>query len=157
MYRRFDDVPQRVHSVVGSRIKQLYKPRYDDAGMMYLEHAGELDAYAEIQSHKDSVDIHVLLARYQNGDVTALQRVQGVFGDFTQLPKTYADALNLVNDGKQLFDELPVDVRAKFGHDFARFVASIGTPEFMAVFGGNQVSSDSESAEVKKEVTDVES
>ncbi|ALS03491.1 VP3 [Gokushovirus WZ-2015a] len=125
--------------------------------MMYLEHAGELDSYAEIQSHKDSVDIHVLLSRYQNGDVHALQRVQGVFGDFTQLPKTYADALNLVNDGKQLFDGLPVDVRAKFGHDFARFVASIGTPEFMAVFGENHVSSESGSVEVNKEVSDSES
>lgn len=130
-YRAHPRLPENV----GSPVKQLYTPIFDDRGVMHLKEAGKHDLYGEIQSHKDSVDIHVLLARYRNGDTEALQRVQGAYGDFTQMPTTFAEALNTMIAAQQYFQGLPVEVRSRFGHDFNRFIASMDSPTWAADVG----------------------
>lgn len=131
---QFDEHP-RYQCCTGSRIKKLYAPRFDENGVMDLVEKGEENLYEYIQSHKDSVDINTLLRRYAQGDPDALSRVQAAYGDFTGLPSTYADLLNAVNDGKQYFESLPVDVRAQFNHNFAEFMASMDGPDFWRKLG----------------------
>lgn len=115
----------------GSRVKTMYGPIFDKNGVMSLKVIGEHDLYSEIQSHADSVDIHVLLQRYAQGDAGALSRIQGAYGDFTQMPRTFAEALNTLIAAEQYFNGLPVDTRAKFGHSFQQFIASMDTPDWM--------------------------
>jgi hypothetical protein len=131
---QFDERP-RYHSNVGSRIKKLYAPRFDDAGQMELVEKGEENLYDYIQSHADSVNINTLLRRFQGGETDVLSRVQGAYGDFTGLPTSYADLLNAVNDGHQYFDSLPVEVRARFHHNFAEFMAAMDSPDFFKMLG----------------------
>lgn len=131
---QFDERP-RYQCCTGSRIKKLYAPRFDENGVMDLVEKGEENLYEYIQSHKDSVDINTLLRRYAQGDPDALSRVQAAYGDFTGLPSTYADLLNAVNDGKQYFESLPVDVRAQFNHSFSEFMASMDGPDFWRKLG----------------------
>lgn len=126
-YERHD----RKFSNVGSRVRPIYSPVYDKAGVLDLEETGCENLYESIQSHRDSVDIHKILDRFQNGDVTALNAVQGKFGDFTSLPKTYAEALNSVISAENTFNSLPVETRAKFNHSFSQFLASVGSPEWL--------------------------
>lgn len=116
---------QRVFKEQGSGVRQLYTSSIDEDGVLKLVPSGTDDLYASIQSHKDSCDIHVLLARYKNGDPEALSRVQGAYGDFTELPTSYAELLNMVIRGENLFNSLPVDVRAKFDHSLEKFIASM--------------------------------
>lgn len=123
-FTQYDEHP-RVHQTLGSREKVLYTSKVLDDGTIDLIESGKEDLYGYIQSHKDSVDINVLLARYQNGDPTALARVQGSYGDFTQMPKTYAELLNAMIAGEQYFNSLPVETRAKFDHDFNKFMAGM--------------------------------
>ena len=106
----------RFISNVGQRERILYQPKFDENGVMDLVESGKEDLYDFIQSHAEAVDIHVILARFQNGDIDALSRVQGAYGDFTNMPTTYADLLNRVNEGQSFFNSLPVDIRAKFNH-----------------------------------------
>ena len=68
---------QRFLSNVGSRDKIVYGASYNEKGQLILEEKGREDWYGYIQSHKDSVDIHVLLARFKNGETDVLNRVQG--------------------------------------------------------------------------------
>lgn len=117
---------ERVRSNIGSSEKVLYRAQVDKHGTVELIEAGKENLYEFIQSHRDGVDIHVLLQRFQNGDVSVFSRVQGTYGDFTQVPKTYADMLNIVIAGEQYFNALPVEERAKFGHSFEKFIASMG-------------------------------
>lgn len=119
----------------GSRTKVTYGPRYDKQGRMYLIETGVHDLYAEIQSHADSVDIHVLLQRFAEGDSGALSRMQGAYGDFTRMPSTFAEALNTIAAAEQYFKGLPVDIRAKFGHDFNQFIASMDSPDWLSRVG----------------------
>ena len=121
---------------VGSREKISYEARYNPKGQLELHEKGKEDWYGYIQSHKDSVDIHVLLERFQRGDVDVLNRVQGFYGDITSMPSTFADALNIVRSSEEFFNSLPVEERAKFNHNF--FLAAFDTPDNLArLFGGS--------------------
>lgn len=129
------DKRDRVHCEPGSRTKVMYGPIFDKNGVMSLKEIGTHDLYAEIQSHADSVDIHVLLQRYAQGDVGVFSRMQGAYGDFTQMPKTFAEALNTMIAAEQYFMGLPVETRAKFGHSFQQFLASMDGPDWMTDVG----------------------
>lgn len=119
----------------GSRIKILYAPVFDSAGHMSLVESGKEDLYDYIQSHADSVDIHIILKRFAMGDVSVLSRVQGTYGDFTQMPKTFAEALNTLVAAEQYFNSLPVEVRQRFNHNFNEFIASMDKPTFAQDMG----------------------
>lgn len=119
-----DDLP-RVYANPGDPEKVIYSPVFQEDGTFDLQPSGKEDLYAFIQSHADSVDIHVLLEQFARGDITALSKVQGTYGDFTTLPKTYAELLNVVIQGEQRFMELPVDLRAKFDHDYRKWLAAM--------------------------------
>lgn len=114
----------------GNPIKVKYGASYDEAGRVQLVEEGTENLYDFIQSFADSCDIHVLLKRYSNGEVDVLSKVQGMYGDFTEFPTTYAELLNTVNRGEAMFNEFPVDVRAKFNHNFAEFMASLSDGSF---------------------------
>lgn len=116
------DARERVYSNPGSPVRTLYTPKFDEKGVMDLVESGREDLYESIQSHKESCDIHVILERFARGDVGALERVQGVYGDFSDVPKSYADMLNLVHSAEDAFSRLPVDERAKYGHSFERWL-----------------------------------
>lgn len=126
----------------GSPIHTTYGGHYDEKGRVVLQETGHENIYDLIQSHAESCDIHVLMKRFQNGDVTALSSRQGFYGDVLDFPKTYAEALNHMHDMESQFMELPVDVRAKFNHSFQEFLASSGEPDFLEKLGLSQSVSD---------------
>lgn len=135
MFRTAHVPHDRVHSCAGSRIRPIYAPVFDKHGVMDLEQTGQEDIYEYIQSHKDSVDIHMILKRFEQGDVSVLSRVQGTYGDFTQMPTTYAEALNAMISAENYFNSLPVETRAKFGHSFQQFLAQMDKPEWLDKIG----------------------
>ncbi len=133
------DKHDRVFSNVGNPLKKIYKPVIGADGVVDLVEAGEESLYDFIQSWKDSVDINVILARYVNGDVDALSKVQGAYGDFTQFPTTYAEMLNRVIQGKHMFESLPLEIREKYNHDFGQFLAAMDKPDFWEQFKAPEI------------------
>ena len=83
------DARDRVFTDPGSPEHITYAGHYDEKGRVVLEESGRENIYDFIQSHAESCDIHVLMKRYQNGDVDALSQKQGFYGDFLDFPKTY--------------------------------------------------------------------
>lgn len=135
-FRTQFDPHDRVHVSPGNPIKTLYGPIFDDRGVMDLTVIGKANLYDEIQSHADSVDIHVLLKRYaETGDPGLFSRVQGAYGDFTQMPTTFAGALNTLIAAEQYFNGLPVEVRAQFNHSFEQFIAAMDKSDFSTRMG----------------------
>lgn len=128
MFKTQFDPRERVHANPGSTVRILYSPKFDEKGVMSLVESGKENLYEFIQSHKESCDIHVILERFARGDVSALERVQGTYGDFSNMPRTYADMLNLVHSAEDAFSNLPVDERAKYGHSFERWLVEF-SPE----------------------------
>lgn len=136
-FRSQYDAHERVFQPEGSPVKTLYGPVFDKQGHMSLQVTGEENLYDYIQSHADSVDIHVILKQFEQGDVSVLSRVQGAYGDFTQMPKTFAEALNTLIAAEQYFNSLPVETRAQFGHNFNQFIASMDQSDFTTRMGIN--------------------
>lgn len=119
----------------GSRKKQEYQPVYDRAGVWHLEPTRETDLYLEIQSFAASCDINVIMARYRNGETDVLQRIQGVYGDFANIPTNYADLMNAKIQAESLFAGLAADVRAKYNNSVEQFMAEIGTKSGLEKLG----------------------
>lgn len=129
------DARDRISSHPGNPIKQLFSGSYNERGQVELKEDGTEDLYAFIQSFAESTDIHSILQRYQNGEVDVLEKVQGFYGDITEMPHTYAEALQRIADSEKVFMSLPVDVRAKFGHSFSEFLAASQEPDFLDRLG----------------------
>lgn len=129
------DARDRIMSHPGNPIKQLYSGSYNERGQVELKEDGTEDLYAFIQSFAESTDIHSILKRYQNGEVDVLEKVQGFYGDITEMPHTYAEALQRIADSEKVFMSLPVEVRAKFGHSFSEFLAASQEDDFLDRLG----------------------
>lgn len=129
------DARDRIQSYPGNPIKQLYAGSYNERGQVELKEDGTEDLYAYIQSFAESTDIHAILRRFENGEVDVLEKVQGFYGDITEMPHTYAEALQRISDSEKVFMSLPVDVRAKFNHSFSEFLAASQDADFLDRIG----------------------
>ena len=133
------DARDRIISNAGSRIKQLYDARVDNQGHIDLVESGTEDLYDYIQSFKESCDINTIVKRFAAGDTDVLARRQATYGDFTELPRTYAELLNTVIQGENYFNSLPLETRAKFNHSFREWMASMDNmQEFIEKMGFSQ-------------------
>lgn len=145
----------RVAANPGSPVKVLYGGKYDANGRVVLEKKGEENIYDYIQSFRDSVDLNVILARFSNGDVDALNKAQGFYADVTGFPKNMADALNRINQAEEMFKALPLEIRQKFDCSFEQFLAQSGSEDWLSKMGfevSDPLDSESSSGEVESEV-----
>ena len=109
----------------GNRIHDIMSGCFDDNGVFVLDVSGSEDIYTKIQSHAASCDIHVILDRFRRGDLDVLgDPSRSVFLDASEMPRNYAQLLNLVADGERAFMSLSVEERAKFDHSFAQWLMS---------------------------------
>lgn len=136
MFRTQFEPHDRVSTRPGSGDKPVYSPYYTEDGVLELEQTGKENLYEYIQSHAEGVDIHVILARFAaTGDTDIINRVQGFSLDATDMPKTYAEALNAMIHAENYFNSLPVETRARFNHNFSEFLASLDQPNFLTKLG----------------------
>lgn len=124
----------RFNSECGSREVKTYTPKLSDDGVITLVESGKVNRYEQIQSYRDSCDINLLVARFNNGETDVFSRVQGAYGDFSDMPRTYADMLQRVIDARQFFDSLPLPTRQKFDCNFEQFIMSMDNPGFLDNF-----------------------
>ena len=108
-----DEKPKRVPNDSGNIMEPQYKERYDENGNAYLEQVGEINTYEKIQSYKDEVDPMSILARYAAGDTTVMAN-PGWYIDTSKMPANYIEWRNLMNEQKEKFDTLPLEIRNKF-------------------------------------------
>lgn len=142
----------RFYTEKGSQYKVIYSPVVAKDGSIDLKEKEKTSLYDYIQSFKDSCDINVLLRRYAQGDSAALMKGNPFYGDVTDMPQTYAEMLQVVIDGEDYFNKLPVDVKEKFGNNFYNFVSCIGSEEWFESLGMKAAAPESvpEAAAVKE-------
>lgn len=126
---------EKIVSNSGDYLNPTYSPKVNDDGSLDLVETGVVDIYQDIQAWRDSCDIHVILNRYVNGDVNALNRNVPLFGDFTDSPTSLAEYYQRLIDAEAAFNRLPVETRAKFNHSASEFFSSIGSEKFNEIMG----------------------
>lgn len=115
----------------GSPIRTVYSAKVEKDGSVILSPAGVENTDDLIQAAKASTDIETIISYYnQTGDESVLRKYAPKYGDFTQLPKSLAEFLQLRIDSQNFFDALPVDVKKQFDNDSNKFFAQAGEKDW---------------------------
>lgn len=125
---------KRFYSEAGSPMKPIFKSELVD-GIIELTQVGEENLQEYIDSFKDECSMEAILARVASGDMSALQKRQAMFGDFTDVPRSFAEIMQKVIDGRAYFDSLPLDVRQKYDQNFELWFSQIGSESWMNDMG----------------------
>ena len=81
------------------------------------------------QSFKEETDINNIMRKYRDtGLVEHVNSHRGDYGDFTNTPADYHEALNQVIAADAMFLTLPADLRARFNNDPGAFLAFTEDP-----------------------------
>ena len=128
--------PNEFITCPGEHEKIQYSAKVLPDGSIDLVESGRIDIDAMINSQRESTDISFILRKMkETGDMTVLAQNPGVYGDFTEFPKTYAEILQLRIDSENSFYQLSPDIRAKFDNDFNKYFASAGTDDWFEKLG----------------------
>lgn len=119
----------------GSSIKQLYKGEVGVDGIISLVKAGVKNIQDEINSYEKSTDLYNILSRLTPEEIKMQADAAQDFFDATGLPKTYAEALQLVIDGRNNFESMPVEIKQKFNNDFNQWFATAGNKDWYEKHG----------------------
>ena len=81
------------------------------------------------QSHKDSCDINLIIARYGREQLAALaQSDRGFYADLSSAID-YKSALDVVREAGEAFNALPSKIRKEFDNDPQQFLAFVENPK----------------------------
>lgn len=114
----------------GVRLQVNYRPSVLSDGSVELVEDGKVDVQDFIDSFRDQTDMAYIVNRLMMGDTSVLTQKQPMFGDFTKMPQSYAEALQMVLDAEQQFNSLPLEVRNSFENDYKRWFASAGNEDW---------------------------
>lgn len=87
---------------------------------------GKEDLYSFINSFADSVNIHVLLNRFKNGDTEALMQRAGAYIDISAMPANINEFMEMAKNAENVFDTLPIEVKNEFNNNVVEFISTIG-------------------------------
>ena len=120
-------------SCPGDRYRIEYAPRLNPDGTIDLIEDGKTDLQEFYNAQADGCDMHLIVSRYLQGDTSVLSRVQGIYADITAFPKTNAELLQKVIDGKRAFDALPKEIKMSFNNDFNQWFSTAGSEDWNIV------------------------
>lgn len=123
-YSIYANRPTSIAHPKTSKTRPIYTEQFDTNGHKKLVKTGETNVYDKIQSFKDETLIYNILDRFSAGDINAINKVKGNYGDFTEMPKTLMEAQNKLIQAERTFNELPTEVRAEFNHSYEQFIAA---------------------------------
>ncbi len=79
------------------------------------------------QAFKDECDIQKIMARADKaGTISHLQKFKGVYADFSDVD--FFEMTQKLTKGREIFDELPAELRQEFGQSPAKFFAYVNDP-----------------------------
>ncbi len=80
-----------------------------------------------LQCHKDECDINKIMARFAvTNTITHLSKHQGQYADFSDFD--FQEQTQKLTRGREIFDDLPAEVRREFGQSPAAFFAYVNDP-----------------------------
>ncbi len=82
------------------------------------------------QCFADECDIAKIMARFdRTGTISHLAKYQAVYGDFSDFD--FQTQTQMLTRGREIFDELPAELRQEFGHSPEAFFAYVNNPANM--------------------------
>lgn len=120
-------------SCAGSRFYIEKHGEVQENGTIKLIPDKEIDLQEKYNAEFPSTTIENILANCNPMENFADDGLHGI--DATQLPKTFAEFLQLQIDRKREFDRLPVEIKQKFSNDVQQYMATAGTEDWFTKLG----------------------
>lgn len=102
-------------------------------GTIRLIEDKEIDLQEKYNAEYPATTIDNILANSSPLQSFADDGMSGI--DATQLPKTFAEFLQLQIDRKREFDRLPIEIKQKFNNDVQQYMATAGNKEWFDKLG----------------------
>ena len=144
------------YSCSGSPKRKTYKAKYGEHGRIVIEETGEINVYEMIQSFKEVTDINNIIAKYVSGDTDVINKKETVFMDLHGLPENYFDAVNQINDAKENFAKLNINVKKLFHNNPDEYVAALCNGSISDILFNSKKEDVNEKEVVKEEVKESE-
>lgn len=116
--------PSTIANPFGNGERSIFEERVEN-GQRRLVVTGKEDFKSFIEASKEETLIKNIIKRFENGDVTAISKTQGFYGDVTGMPSNLAEAQNFLINLQNNFDSLPGDIKEKFGNSFDNYVKEV--------------------------------
>lgn len=125
-----DNISIREHfySNKGNKYFNTYIIQKDETGVDKVVVSGKKCIYDMIQSEKDNSNIDLLYKRYTNGDMTVKRTALSLpnrLTDFRNMPNDLIGVNNFMSSCKDIFYQLPVDLKEKFNNNFSEFAVCV--------------------------------
>lgn len=127
--------PNSFCSNPGSPERIVYSAKINASGVIEVVETGKQDYQAYIESFRPTTDMAYILKELSLGNLQILNQREPQYGDFTQLPKSLAEAMQLQIDAERQFYELPLDVRNKFNNNYREWCLTAGTDPWYEKMG----------------------
>lgn len=124
---RYDRIEKISHS--GSPIAPVRAGEIKNNQLVVVDKA-EKDLYSFINSYADSVNIHVLLNRFKNGDTEALMQRAGAYIDISAMPANINEFMDLARNAENVFNQLPIEVKESFNNNVLEFISTVGDDDW---------------------------
>lgn len=119
---------------MGRCFRSVHQPVYKGS-QMTIEMAKK--PYAKVfntksltkQAHKAECDINNIMKRFEKtGMLEHANTFKGQYGDFTDVPQSYQDALEQVREAEGMFMTLPAKARKRFENNPGAFLGFVQDP-----------------------------
>lgn len=130
---------ERKETEAGQRTRLTFRWTYDDKGNKSLVQDEEIDRDAEIQSYLEETKIENIINRAAF-DPSIAQKLGAQLNDaepqdYTNMPRTLAEAQNMMIQAENTWNKLPREIKQKFDNDVNKFIANFGTAEWANALG----------------------
>lgn len=133
-YSRLNPAPV-IETPAGSKEATTYQTQIDENGHKVTVPIGKTNVYDRIQSSLEETKIENIIRRFTEGDISAFRQGEPLYADMTEAPKTLMEAQNMIIRITDEFNNLPVEVRAKFDHSPEKYVALYGGEQWAQAVG----------------------
>lgn len=112
-----------------------YHMEEDESGSPTLVVDGQTPSYKMIQAAREGVCLTSLIEQFRrSGDTEVFNVSEGFFADVTNLPSDRLGWENMLARVSTEFEGMPLQVRAKYDHNYKKFLRAIDDGSFMRDF-----------------------
>ena len=119
----------------GEKYQMEHTPHMGLDGLRKLEKDNPKPIYEMIQASREQCEIERIVKRALNGDVNALNAVEGQYLDITGAPKSLAHAQQIIINAKRDFEKLDTETKKKFDNNVEVFIATAGSKDWLDKMG----------------------
>lgn len=135
-FRTILDEPKITITPSGEKEEDVWEMKLDEKGNEIFYISRKTNVYEKIQAHLEETKIENILARVMDtGDTSILNRIEGNYADISEMPTTMLEANRKIKEAEKDFEKLPIEIRAKYNHNFNEYLADFGSENWIKNMG----------------------